>query len=99
MTSQTDVYEIHIQPLHQVKSDIEKNEYQCISCLGIISGNFKKVLTDPTSKNYASMGELYTCEHCLTKTLAVSEQFLGAGNIDELTEYQTVHAEWHNELV
>lgn len=96
MTQNTEIYEIHVQSLEQVKSDIKKNEYQCVSCLGIISGNFKKVLMNPTSKNYGSMAEFYTCEHCSNKTLAVSESFIGKGNAKELSEYETVHAEWYS---
>lgn len=98
MTKKIDIYEVHVQPLKQVKEDIENNFYQCISCLDIIQGNFKKVLTVPESKKNTVMAEVYTCEHCMNITIAASEAYLGKGNTEELMEYGTVHAEWHNEF-
>lgn len=99
MTNKLNMYEVHIQPVHQFKKNIENNEYECVSCLGKMTDNFKKVLIDPTSKNYQNMAEVYTCEYCLNKTLVVSEKFLGSGNTEELAEYGTVHAEWSNEVL
>lgn len=98
MTYQPKVFEAHIQPLSHVLEDISNNQYECVSCLMLIDGKNKKVLSSPTNIPADPMAQVFTCQHCGNQSIGVSETFLGLGNTQELKEYHSVFAEWHDTL-